>query len=104
MTVLDDLANSNAIRKKEEPTEFVPKPVGKRVSLFTKLNKYVSWPIYPFTLVHVIVQSIPAYLPTPMGLSSSSDEWCLQPDWAIEDMPFPDRQFPKKKSWNWSEK
>ena len=132
--MLEDLVASKIIAQETRPAEwclpafFVPKPDKVKVRLvmdYTKLNKYVKRPIYPFPSAHDIVQSIPAgskfsakldaihgyfqlalesessllttfllpagryrFFRAPMGLSSSSDQWCRQSDRAIEGMPF----------------
>ena len=87
------------------------------VTDYTKLNKFVKRPIHPFPSATEILQSIPEdakfcysqlaldkessylttflipsgryrYLRAPMGLSSSSDEWCRYSDFVIESCEF----------------
>ena len=64
-----DLVKAEVIEPESDPTEccalafFVPKGDGLRVRLvtdYTKLNRYVRWPVHPFPLVKEIVQAVPA--------------------------------------------
>ena len=67
--MVEDLVKSIVIVREDDPLDwcalgfFVPKPDGVNVRMVTdysKINKFVKWPVRPFPSVADIVRSIPA--------------------------------------------
>ncbi|XP_059088730.1 uncharacterized protein LOC131884853 [Tigriopus californicus] len=100
--LISELITSGVLVPETGPTEwcspahFVPKPGGQKLRLVTdyrRLNEAVIRTVHPFPAAADLIKRIDPtsryrYLGAPMGLNTSSDEFCCRTDKAVEGLPW----------------